>query len=278
MQLQQKRRRQRVTKLPVQQWPSGARLRYSMALRAITRALRTRMLAALGPTLGGLRAAEQAMEDARLRQDANDDVRRMLRRIAAGIARDKKLKRIAADAAKATANHNRGQIAKQLGSVGIELLADEPKLSRYLTAFAKQNSDLIQSLSRDAANQVADLVRDGSAKGTRVEVLERRIAERFDVTESKAELIARDQVGKLNADLTQMRHESVGVTSYRWSTSRDDRVRESHRDLDGTDHEWDDPPVVDDVTGRTAHPGMDYQCRCVAIPNVDALLDELSAA
>jgi SPP1 gp7 family putative phage head morphogenesis protein len=65
------------------------------------------------------------------------------------------------------------------------------------------------------------------------------------------------------------------VTQYRWSTGRDERVRESHRDLEESVHSWDDPPVVDDKTGRRAHPGQDYQCRCVPIPMVDELLDFL---
>lgn len=29
---------------------------------------------------------------------------------------------------------------------------------------------------------------------------------------------------------------------------------------------WDNPPVVDEKTGRRCHPGKDYQCRCCALP------------
>ncbi|MDD0884230.1 phage head morphogenesis protein, partial [Xylella fastidiosa subsp. multiplex] len=37
--------------------------------------------------------------------------------------------------------------------------------------------------------------------------------------------------------------------------------REDHAAHDGTVFRWSDPPA-------TGHPGQDYNCRCVAIPNV----------
>jgi SPP1 gp7 family putative phage head morphogenesis protein len=82
-------------------------------------------------------------------------------------------------------------------------------------------------------------------------------------------LIARDQILKANADLSRTRMQRVGVTRYRWSTSRDVRVRADHAALEGTMQTFSDPPVVDQRTGRRANPGVDFQCRCVAIPVFD---------
>jgi SPP1 gp7 family putative phage head morphogenesis protein len=94
---------------------------------------------------------------------------------------------------------------------------------------------------------------------------------RFDVTKSHADLIARDQVTKLNADMTRMRHKAAGIKRFRWSTSRDERVRESHAALDGEEFSYDDLPEVD---GEKVMPGEPVCCRCVAIAIVDWLEDE----
>jgi SPP1 gp7 family putative phage head morphogenesis protein len=85
----------------------------------------------------------------------------------------------------------------------------------------------------------------------------------------KAQFIARDRLAKLNGDITQAQQEDAGVTEYVWSTSGDGRVRNSHAKLNGTRQKWSEPPIVDELTGRRAHPGKDYRCRCVSLPVFD---------
>ena len=91
----------------------------------------------------------------------------------------------------------------------------------------------------------------------------RFIEERFDVMQTQAELIARDQVGKMYSAFTQARHQELGVEEYIWQTSGDERVRDSHRAVDGKRFRYDDPPIVD---GEPATPGSPINCRCVPIP------------
>lgn len=164
--------------------------------------------------------------------------------------------------------------------VGLDLKQGAPKLAQRIDSFRRKNVQLITSVQTDMLDQVSDVVGEAFDAGTRVEILKKRIQERFDVSDSRAALIARDQVLKLNANITQQRQQDAGVTKYKWSTSRDERVRgnpagkypdttDNHFRLEGTVHSWDEPPIVDTATGRTAHPGEDYQCRCVAIPIFD---------
>jgi SPP1 gp7 family putative phage head morphogenesis protein len=119
--------------------------------------------------------------------------------------------------------------------------------------------------------------------GERVEGLRDKLQERFAVSQSKADLIARDQVLKLNGQVTRERQKASGITEYIWTTARDERVRgnpnglypnssHDHYSLDGTRQRWDAPPQVAD-DGTTAHPGEDYQCRCVAAPVLSFLDD-----
>jgi len=57
-----------------------------------------------------------------------------------------------------------------------------------------------------------------------------------------------------------------GFDRYVWTTKKDSKVRPDHARLEGRIISWNDPPVVDLRSGRHAHPGEDYNCRCTAAP------------
>lgn len=147
----------------------------------------------------------------------------------------------------------------------IDLGREPPAVASLLEAWRRENVALISSIADRLHGDVQEVVSEATRKGTRVETLAGHLAERYGVSASRAELIARDQTLKANANLTQVRQAEAGVTRYLWSTSRDERVRPMHKDLEGTIHRWDDPPITNDRGDRN-HPGGDYQCRCVAVP------------
>ncbi len=130
------------------------------------------------------------------------------------------------------------------------------------------NVNLISSISDRLYGDVFDILTEAANSGMRNETLADRIQERFAVSDSRARLIARDQILKGNSSLTQARHREAGITQYVWSTSNDERVREMHRDLNGQTFSWNDPPVTNEQ-GDTNAPGTDYSCRCVARPILD---------
>jgi SPP1 gp7 family putative phage head morphogenesis protein len=99
------------------------------------------------------------------------------------------------------------------------------------------------------------------------------IEDNFSFTRAKARMIARDQTGKINGRINQYRQESLGATRYIWKGSKDERERKDHRLLEGKIFSWDKPPIVDRRTGRRAHPGEDYQCRCHAEMYLPDILD-----
>jgi SPP1 gp7 family putative phage head morphogenesis protein len=118
---------------------------------------------------------------------------------------------------------------------------------------------------------VSETIEQAHAQGLRVEELRKTLMDRFGVSKSRADLIARDQVLKLNGQVNQHRQQQVGIMEYTWSTSRDERVRDAHQDLQGKTYRWDTPPDVG--RGRNLNPGQDYQCRCIGIPVAPAWLD-----
>lgn len=138
-----------------------------------------------------------------------------------------------------------------------------------LKVWTDNNVDLIKSIPADSLSEMQDIVEHGFAAGSSTTDIIREIQNTYGVSKRKAAFLARDQMARLNADLTRSQQTDAGVSEYIWSSSGDGRVRDRHRFLDGKTFRWSDPPVVDVKTGRRAHPGEDYQCRCVAIPKFD---------
>lgn len=151
--------------------------------------------------------------------------------------------------------------------IGIEV-ASVADTTQQVARFVADNVKLIRSIPEQLLAEVETVISKGVTTGLRVESLAEQIEERFAVAQSRATLIARDQTMKLQGELTQVRQQALGVDSYTWQTSGDERVREEHRALDGKVFKWSDPPSV-------GHPGSDFQCRCQAEFNADALLESL---
>ena len=175
-------------------------------------------------------------------------------------------------------NYNRVQFQKVNESVfGINLFVDEPWLSDQLNLFASQNAKLITSLPEQELERVSGIVERGLQEGKTYTDVQAEIKKTFGISDRKARLIARDQTAKLNGSLTRLRQESIGVKEYRWQTSGDERVRNSHAVLDGKLCKWDDPTVyLDEKDGKwkkrssigaeKLHPRRASNCRCEAIP------------
>ena len=170
---------------------------------------------------------------------------------------------------------NRGNIQNQAevstnlkNQTGIDLsayLRNSPNISERVNTLPAGNIQLIKSIRSQYLDKVQNAVMQAMVKGTLNKDLSTQIKALGQTTEKRAMFIARDQSSKLNAALTQARHEDVGVTKYMWSTSGDERVRDSHAEKDGQIFEYANPPA------DTGHPGHDVNCRCVAI----AVFDEV---
>ena len=138
-------------------------------------------------------------------------------------------------------------------------LHNSGKVAEKLEQLTTANVQLIKSIHSQYLDKIQAAVIQAQVKGTPTKDLAKQIKEIGGVTEKRAKLIARDQSAKINASLTRARHEEMGIKQYIWSTSGDERVRDSHAANDGKIFSYDDPPA-------TGHPGDEINCRCVAIP------------
>ena len=77
-----------------------------------------------------------------------------------------------------------------------------------------------------------------------------------DYVSGKENTFARDQLSRLNKATAIATYENAGVTKVKWVTSRDVRVRKTHKDLDGKIFDINELPKEVD----------DYNCRCALVP------------
>ena len=165
-------------------------------------------------------------------------------------------------------------------TLGIDLLNDYYDGSFYqdiLHRWIDENVTKIKSIPQNTLMEMQQIIQSGFRSGSTIRDITKAIQKEYNLTKGKARMHARDQVATLNAQITKKQQEDAGCKRYRWSDSRDSRVRDCHRSLNGQIFSWDDPPEMWYVTkkkgivhtGRRCHPGEDYACRCVAIPVFD---------
>lgn len=164
-------------------------------------------------------------------------------------------------------------------TLGIDLLDDYFKGEFYdelIRRWVAENILKIKSLPGETLGEMRQIILESYMKGRSIRDIQKEIQAQYNVSKSKARLLARDQVATLNAQVTKLQQQDAGCKKYRWSDSRDSRVRDCHRALNGHVFSWDNPPEMwyetksgRVYTGRHCHPGEDFCCRCVAIPVFD---------
>lgn len=251
---QRRARRRRVPDAQRPEQPRRFELEYTTALLSVIRGWNAEVKRELLPVLEWYGKREDVLVGPALRP-----MGRLRQR-----AREAAGERASGAAARVGAKVDKFARAEMTRTVAIPM--GEP-LTAKVELFRRDNVDLVTSVATRQLDELETLLADAGTM--RVEQLRDQLFERFDVSESRAALIARDQVLKLNSDIQQEQQKRAGVTAYTWATAKDERVRDDHRALDGTRHEWALPPVVDERTGAKAHPGRYFQCRCSAIPVLD---------
>jgi SPP1 gp7 family putative phage head morphogenesis protein len=175
--------------------------------------------------------------------------------------------------ARDTSEYNKRQWRATLQSAyGIDVVRAEPWLRDSLSSWEKENLNLITNMSQNRIAGIRGIVQRAVTSGTRASSIVEQVSKSLDVGKGRAKTIARDQVSKLNANLTQVRQRNSGVEEYEWSTSRDERVRPTHRANEGKRFKWSEPPA------ETGHPSHDINCRCVALPILPDIEEMLAEA
>jgi SPP1 gp7 family putative phage head morphogenesis protein len=165
-------------------------------------------------------------------------------------------------------------IVEQFGPLGVkEFVRDGTKLIKSVRDTAipriRREIETAKALNQDPAKLAKRWQKQG-------------LPLNFGTVEGRSKVIARDQIGKLNGRLTELRQANAGIKSYIWRTQLDDSVRDEHADREGVEFQWSSPP-------SDGHPGEPIACRCnaeavirpediIASPNVIELEAEVRLA
>lgn len=185
--------------------------------------------------------------------------------------------------------HEDKQFQKQLqNGIGVSFQTDAPWWPNTKATWAGNNYNLIVSNARNYVNQINNLAEQAVVNGWSPKQLQEQIKKASNgLSDKKCRLLARDQIGKLQGQVAEAQMEEIGLEMYIWDTSGDERVRPSHKPMDGLLCRWDDANVYSADGGKhwiprpanavKMHPGQDIQCRCVALAYIPELLSEISA-
>jgi SPP1 gp7 family putative phage head morphogenesis protein len=271
------KQRRALKRPPAWRYPDGAEMRYRIFMRKLAaewKKIVSVFVGGLGPLI--------AERDAEHRADAwPASLEKVLNNLKIGLdmtAAPQDLGGRLLDIGNQTADFNKKEWQKIVkGVLGVEAYTPERFLKSHIESFVKENAALITKLKEDVYGDVSRIVTAGIRNGDRVEQIKKDLLSdsalepgRFRKVETRAELIARDQVGKLNGELTLNRQTALGIGEYIWRTVKDERVRgnpgglypdaaPSHWDREGKKYKWSDPP-------EGGHPGEAIQCRCFAEP------------
>lgn len=168
--------------------------------------------------------------------------------------------------AQRTSDWSRTEFSRQVkAGLGIDLPLSDPGLAKKIEAFVSENVAAIKSIPNQYLDDVEKFITQAVRQGKRYADVAEELTARYGVAQSRAKLLAREQVNQFYSDLNQARQQDLGLTQYIWRTSGDDRTRPEHAKRDGKIFSWDSPP-------SGGAPGQAIGCRCYAEPDLSPLL------
>jgi SPP1 gp7 family putative phage head morphogenesis protein len=133
---------------------------------------------------------------------------------------------------------------------------------------AKLISSIPATIRQEVNNEISRLQLEGLRPETIADYLRKKVPQ---ITKARAALIARTETSKASTALTRARAEDLGLQWGQWITAKDQRVRPSHKNLDGALMRFDDPPQPEALIGQPSTLGRGLagefpNCRCNFLP------------
>ena len=142
-------------------------------------------------------------------------------------------------------------------------------LEDFTAVSINKNVSLIKSLPEEYLKQVETIVNNGVVSGARYSTIEKEIISKTGANSKLAnriKTIARNEVQTINSQIILRRSESLGITKGIYKSSKDERVRKSHAELDGVEFELK-KGAWSKTDQKFIQPGItDINCRCTYSP------------
>lgn len=206
---------------------------------------------------------------AELSNQRNDSIGDLMRSIQGLVSQTLSGEAIATRVGAAVVAAQDGNINKAVSrGLGVDFLVPGSPLDGLIDDWAASNTALIKDLQDNYLMRVQQSLTNGFRQGLTSGEIAKQINAATGVGLRRAKNIARNEIGTLNAKVTEERDKELGIEKYIWRTMRDIKVRgnpaglyprsrPSHWAREGKKFSWDKPP-------DGGHPGEDYLCRCFA--------------
>lgn len=140
------------------------------------------------------------------------------------------------------------------------ILANAGNIRPMHERWAANNVALIGGLEDGHLAGVSKFMERALVEGKGTRSIAKVLQSRLGVSRRRANLIARNEIGTLNAEITRARMTDLGIKRFRWVDSGDDVVRPLHQEINGQ--------IFDYPNGHPTEglPGEPINCRCTAEP------------
>jgi SPP1 gp7 family putative phage head morphogenesis protein len=147
--------------------------------------------------------------------------------------------------------------------------------------FLTSRENLIRDASREMHQDILKTLEEGLQKGETTQQLAARVRTEFNaLSNERAVMIATTETGAAYGAVRHAATEELDIPFKQWLSAQDDRVRATHRRIDGTIVPTGEPfrvPLKDGGEDLMMHPCDSggsaenvIQCRCVEIPMMEA--------
>jgi SPP1 gp7 family putative phage head morphogenesis protein len=127
--------------------------------------------------------------------------------------------------AERTREHSRQQLDQQLReAIGVPYTSIEKPIRDLVPVFTSSNAEIVKSIPDRYFERLRRDVSRAVEEGTHPETMAQRFRELDGMADTDARRLARDQILKLQSNITHARLESIGVREAIWRTMRDNRV------------------------------------------------------
>jgi uncharacterized protein with gpF-like domain len=145
-----------------------------------------------------------------------------------------------------------------------------PAITEALDNIVKANVALIKSIPAKHFEEIEKTIIDHLMDGGDISELGQIFQSRYEITQYRAELIAKDQTSKAHAMLLQIRQQELGIKEAIWRHSHASVTpRPSHLAADGKRYKVSQGMYLD---GKWTYPGYEINCKCFSysiLPGLD---------
>jgi SPP1 gp7 family putative phage head morphogenesis protein len=151
-------------------------------------------------------------------------------------------------------------VEKRIGLSSVELTQTEG-LTADINALVIETQQWVKKTRDDTLDFFTNNSLRAMTQGDSLESVMKQFDGVVETRKSHASYIARNQIRNFTSITTKVRAQNLGITTARWVTSRDERVRRCHQVRDGKEFDLS-KGLYSSCDGKWMLPGTDHNCRC----------------